>query len=551
MIEPRNQMSRSAGLQVALAVGMTALASAQEPTVRVRGVIDKNERWAGLVWITDDLTIEGADVSVEPGTTIEFAQTAENEHPVLSVGRLRGKTGRLLLEGTADRPVKIRTKPGTNRGRVELHAPVGPSRTADQDAAPIIWRHVVLEDLGFIAEARRTRMRVPDPSVKFHLGGMHGALEIKDCLFRNCSRVQVQAPPGAAVRIGGNRSIAPQDRVAIEVHLRPGTGSDIPPIEVFENHLAAGLVIRGLCAIVRENVLVGPDAAIILEDDDCRQTRIVGNYVHNTTAEDDGRYCLRCGNPAAVIERNILRGGTTGLLGGSRRISGNLLIGAPKLSSKRVKTARTHALVQGLPPGAVFEDNLLLGPAHSLLVPQLSITSPTAGAAGEPIVIRHNVFDGLGETNRAVQLNAPGAATASVRLYNNLFLRVACMIQDAARGENTLLYSDFNAVAPEAGGGQGPEGPGDKPGGGARPGAHDRHFSDIGGLKLSETPAEKIESFDEDVRSGRRTVEEVRRRIFSAYLPAADSPLRGGGRSDGGDSASARAAIGIRAAAAE
>ena len=255
------------------------------------------------------------------------------------------------------------------------------------------------------------------------------------------------------------------------------------------------------------------------------QTRIVGNFIHNTTPKDDGRYCLDCENPDALIENNILRGATSCVLNGSRRMSGNVLIAAPNLDNPLSPAAKTHQLVAALPPGAVFEKNLLLGPAYTLLIPQPRLTAPRTApkaSAGSEIIIRHNLFDGFRSTGRAIHLGRPDRGVAPVRAVNNVFLRCrAIVVNDGRSGGTARHVFSGNAAAPPP-----------RAAAAGNEAAIDEGLvitaPDVRGLKLSAPPADRIEDFDGDLRTGRRTVADIRQRLFEAYRPRAGSPLVGG-----------------------
>jgi hypothetical protein len=74
-------------------VGLATPLAARE-VARVRGVIDKNTTWSGRVLLTDDVAIQGAAVSVEPGTIVEFAGEVRGRGPILSVADAQGLHGR-------------------------------------------------------------------------------------------------------------------------------------------------------------------------------------------------------------------------------------------------------------------------------------------------------------------------------------------------------------------------------------------------------------------------------------------------------------------------
>ena len=86
-------MNRAARFLCAMAVLAAAAAAAQNPgaasepdVLRVAGTIAASQEWRGTVWITDDTTIDGAVVTVMPGTTIEFCGPAQKRCCVLRFG---------------------------------------------------------------------------------------------------------------------------------------------------------------------------------------------------------------------------------------------------------------------------------------------------------------------------------------------------------------------------------------------------------------------------------------------------------------------------------
>lgn len=509
-----------------------------QPTVqRVRGVIDQDQRWSGTVLITDDLTIQDATVTVTAGTVVEFAVKTPRHFPTLTVGTAEQAGGDLRVEGTAEQPVVFRTRPDTNSGRLVVNVrsrivPRAPAAKDGQGAPPqqipndAAWQHVRFEGLGGEASRPRGSQRPPaqEPAVTFHAVGAPHALAIFGCTFAGCGRLTVRAADGASVSIVGNHFADPRDRVAVEIFGRKGD-RPVAQLSIARNTAAAAIRVQGASSRIMENVLVGRDAAIVIEDDDAERTRLAGNYVHNTTPDDDGRYCLSCGNPAALIENNILRGGTACVWNGSRRMSGNVLIGAGRLSSKFVKNARTHQLMQALPAGAVFERNLLLGPAYSMVVAQPAASAreddSTAG-----ILIRHNVFDGLGDTNRAVHLGTAGRPGLPVTVERNVFLRLPTLVYDESRGQALLVRADANAVAPPAERafeqarvhGVAPGQPGWS--------SEDVSAASLAELRLAGDPPAAAPDLDEDLLAGRVSVEQARRRLMSIYAPRPDSPLR-------------------------
>ncbi len=418
---------------------------------RIRGIIDTDETWAGRVIITGDLQVLGATVTIHPGTLVEFADAATEGGPTLTVGSPRADGGALRILATPKEHVTFRTKSGTRRGRIMIHLHnrrvVSPRGAGDIEDAPtpvasqpatLAWRHVRFEQLGGEPNA---------PAITIDLSGAGQDVTITDCAFVQSARLLVKAGDRATVTIANNRFREERSRVALEVSgdaTRPMSGA----VTLARNSLTAAILVDGPPAEIKENVLIGLNASIVVRGNTSTQTSIEGNYVHNTTTNDDGRYCLSAENPDARIENNIFRGGSVCVLHGSRRMSGNVLIAAPRLDVAGAKTTPTRELVGSLPHDSVFERNLLLGPAHAVLVPQPAGSRPDRKIADSIIRVRRNTFDGFGTTARAIHLNPPGHRAAKVSVAHNVFVRVRSLVFDESRTPATLVYADRNAYAP-------------------------------------------------------------------------------------------------------
>jgi hypothetical protein len=543
-----------AAMMILLAAGAPpALAQPDQPAdqppageiQRLHGVIDKDQTWSGSILITGDVTIQDATITISPGTTIEFAQAEPQIHPTLTVGTAASATGELKVLGTAQQPVTFRTREGTNAGRLVVNIrsklianqprSLGTKPTTQPSAVPndVTWRYVRFDNLGYSKTTRGgLKAAVVEPAASFNaIGGGH-TLQISDCTFIGCTRLEIRAADAAKVTVAGNRFSDEKEKTAIEVIANELTGQ-AESVLVTGNFAAAAISISG-SADIAENILIGLSAAIILRNDSAAGTKIQGNYVHNTTSDDDGRYCLNCENPNALIDGNILRGGTACVLNGSKRMSNNALIAAAHLDSKYVKNARTHQLVAALPAGATFERNLLLGPAYSMLAPQPAALTKDAEPAKGPTIIRHNLFDGFSDSNRAIHVNNAGRGSAPIAVLNNAFLRMQTLVYDEGNTDNTLTYEDYNALAPA------PDRPfeqvkiaGIKPGS-AGWGASDVRLADVASLQLAAVPKEPPADFDAELSAGKTGVAQLRRRLFDAYRPLPSSPLVKAGRGDGG-----------------
>lgn len=556
----RNHLADHLLLWVAALVAFASVAGAQQPDApvrRLRGIIDKDESWSGRIVITDDLAILGATVTVQPGCVIEFAYARAGRHPVLTVGSEHRERSSLQLLSTADQPITFRSRQNTNNGRIVIFvrnrivpgeaATVSSFQTPPARSEPneIAWRHVRFENLGFergIGLRSRKRSR-HEPCLTFKLIGRGHTVRIADCSFDETSRLLVVADDESKITVEGNRFVRPAERSAMEIdgqHINDTPG----PTVIAKNHAAAAIVLSDLLSVTKDNVLIGLNAAIVLRGKSFPQSRIVGNYVHNTTRENDGRYCLDTEDPNVSIEGNIFRGATTCVLNGSRYMAGNVFIGASDLAGPHARKSRTHQLVSALPIGSIFERNLLLGPAHSLLIPQpfRKPAGSTTNATG-PTQIRHNVFDGFGDTVRAIHLNPIGRSSVTVEVFNNLFLRSDCLIYDEGGTSTTVLYADHNAYAPR------PHRMFDRVQVGStkqgQPGwaAGDVQRDAIADLGLRSPPPSRLADYDEEIEAGRRSIAQVRQALFDIYKPQQGSPLIGAGRGLVGGAA-ARPSIG-------
>ncbi len=528
------------------------------PARRVRGIIDTNETWSGHILITDHLRILNAVVTVQPGTLIEFVHAVTDSYPILSVGSDGRERGELRLLSKPDNPIVIRSRKNTNSGRIiyyvrdRLVSPPSGSTPPDQPPpAPFLkpvqigWHHVRFENLGppmrnRVGKSKHVRF---EPAITFLLIGRPHKIHIADCTFDNTTRLEVRSNPNAEITFERNRFQNLRHRAALTITGSP-TGKPPAAVKVTSNKFAAAIRLDAAPATLRDNILIGPNAAIVIRDDTSKQTELIGNYIHNTTKTDDGHYCLDTHNPNASITNNIIRGGTTCVLSGSRRMSGNVFIGAEALRSEFVKHSHTHQCVAALPAGSVFERNLLIGPAHALLVPQPLQTRADREASNNVTHIRHNIFVGSGTGSRAIHLNPIDHAPTQVSVANNLFLEVSTLFFDEGGTTGSLIYADHNAYAPppphlfdraqvadiESG----------------QPGwaALDIQRKTIADLGLSGRPPTHLPDFDDEILSGKLTITQLRHRLFSPYRPRANSPLVAAGQPSNQDKAAPQPAIG-------
>ncbi|MCG8405107.1 MAG: hypothetical protein MI923_07930 [Phycisphaerales bacterium] len=509
------------------------------PVRRLRGVVDRDDTWSGHVMITDDLQILGATITVLPGTLIEFALARRDEHPTLTVGSENKDWGELVFQATQDDPIVIRTRPGTNTGRLVVFLrnrsvsafPLRPTNERGNKAAVVKWRHVRIENLGGKPPRRPATSGThnqEEPAVTFSLVGASHSLDISDCGFIDATRMKISVSERSKIRVENNRFLNSKDRVSIEID-----GSRIDDaadsIVVDRNHAESAIVVANARAEVTSNFLAGLNASIVVRASGARRTRVFGNYIRNTTPDNDGRYCFNTDISDVIVENNIFRGGTTCVLNGSRWMTGNVMIGEPDLSQKGVKQSQTHRLVAGLPVDAHFERNLLLGPAHSLLVPQPTRRRSGPAVSGARTKIVNNVFDGFGRSNRAIHVNPVGRLPTKIMVASNLFVRVPSLIYDEAGSQTTFVFADCNASAPLParafenftvdGVKRGDEGWSSR----------DVFRRSISALGLNESLPTRISDYDQGIRSGRLSIEAFRQDLFGIYRPRPDSPLVGSG----------------------
>ena len=538
---------------LAVLVTFAPAADAQQmdgPVRRLRGIIDKDESWSGRIVITDDLKILGATVTVQPGCVIEFAYAVAGRHPVLTVGSEHEDRGALRLRSSAAQPITFRSRPDTNNGRIVVFvrnrivpgeaATVSSFQTPPARSEPemIVWRHIRFENLGHShsVELRSRKRSRHQPCLTFKLIGRGHSVHLADCSFDETNRLLIMADDESKIALEANHFARSRERSAIQIdgqHIKDCPGQTV----VAKNHAAAAIVLNDLPSVTRDNVLIGGNAAIVLRGKSFPQSRIVGNYVHNTTREDDGRYCLDTEDPNVRIEGNIFRGATTCVLNGSRHMIGNVFIGASDLTSPYARKSRTHQLVAALPIASTFEHNLLLGPAYSLLIPQPFRKPSGRESATGPTHIRHNVFDSFGDSSRAIHLNPIGRSSVTVAIFNNLFLRGDCLVYDEGGTSTTVIYADHNAYAPR------PHRAFDQVQIGStkqvQPGwaASDVQRDAVSELGLRSPPPLRLADYDAELEAGRRSIAQVRQALFDIYEPQRGSPLIEAGRRIDGEAA--------------
>lgn len=484
--------------------------------MRVGGVIDKDVTWHGHVLITERTQIRGATVTVDPSTTIEFAAGPRDPAPALLVGT-DGDGGRLLLPGTSTEPITIRTRANSRAGHVVV-------RVAGEK--PLEWTHVRFDGLGHRVTDEAAAVPMPEPRGAARPGGTPlfapsvylladragDHVRLDRCEFRGCARL--------AIRLGGQAVAVVrygQFRDGIERHDVQVSSLTGGRCEIVANRMQQLVEVTGTSVDVRDNLMIGPNTALSIESESQPPSRIVGNYIHNTTEQDDGRYCLKCRDADAEIRDNVMRGATYVVLEGSRTMTGNVFVANPNLRSQVVRNARTHYLVAALPGRARFEENVLLGPAYALMATQSARRPGTPGTMTDPIrdlYIARNVFDGFGGTGQAIRLNVLAKEPVEARITENLFLRVDAVVLDESRQPGVVREAGSNVIAPRparvydgvltaAGQPLTDEG--------------DRVFNAVADADLPALPSSPPGDWDSEVLAGRLTVEAIRQQISSAY----------------------------------
>lgn len=550
------------GLVLSLALIGSAVAAPPDEVRRLRGIIDKDETWSGTVLITDNLSIVGATVRVSPGTVIEFAGGNPSRRPVLTVGaepnpiRREGNgnleslvaTGRLEMQGTADRPIIVRTAEKSGAGRIavtvrnvtmpaKLEAgKIAQSAPATQEADRLQWRHVRFERLGHMERRREMSRDVEfwQPCVQILIRKGRQEASLENCAFRECAHLLVVSDEECDVSIRGCRFENPTDPSSVKL-LSLDENTTAKSIRFVDNFVAGMLTLSaGPCEAIN-NRFIGHTAGIAVRPESTGAITLDSNYVHCTDEGDKDRYVLTVERPDAVVQNNVLIGGAYVVYQGSRRMSGNVLVAAQRLSNDKGGKARTRRLVRSLPAGSIFEDNVLIGPALALIGPQRPLR-PERGApneANKATVVRHNVLDGFDGQTRALQLGLPRADGGAVEFYDNLVYRCGPMVADSTIKSDGIAFADYNAIVagPEklfqgavvAGLRAGEEGWS----------KHDQRFDAADGAGLVPVPESPIE-IDQAIISSSLTVADARRRITESYRVRRDSPLVGAGRPVGG-----------------
>lgn len=511
---------------IGLCVALVATALAQPPgtpadgspalrgPTRLQGIIKQDARWSGTLMVVGRTQIHTATVTVDPGTQIEFVLGAGEPEPRLDVGT-EGDGGRLILKGTAENPIVFRSR---NPGRCgSIVAQVAPGNELD-------WQHVRFEGLGRPRRANaldelpatvRDRLAAPpamfDASVSILADRSKALVTLDSCTWLKSARLSMRLGDRGMLR--KCRFDEGLERTDAEI-----SGTSTAEYRVVANQFAGVVECAGPKLEIADNLLIGPRTALHIDDAD--DAKITGNYIHNTATNDDGSYCLKCRDADAEVRDNVFRGGTYVVLEGSRKMSGNVLVSAPRLASPINKAARTHYLVAELPGRSVFENNVLIGPAYSLLVTQAARRPGRDARTAERIedvVIRRNVFDGMGNTGQALRLNVLAREPVSAQITDNVFLRVGTIVMDESRLPGVVAALERNVVAPRPT--RGLDGvilPGGDTGTTDLP-ASNQVVESVVALGMAAPPPAPPDPWDAALRTGSTTVARIREEVTGWY----------------------------------
>jgi hypothetical protein len=487
-----------------------------------RGTIGTDTVWSGQIALQADTVIAGATVRVQPGSVVQF--TANGKARGGLVLSLRAPTGtsigqrrpaRLILDGTPDQPITIETPESITPGIIDA---------APGTSAAITGRHVIFRRLGGWPTGERTCK----PAVSVQLAAADNDLWLSDCRFEQCGPVRAEfIGPDSSSEISHctfSRTVGPTALVLAG----PGTG-----IKVLQDNIAdAGFETACPQVLIRNNVLIGEAAALIVRNRLAGGITITGNYVHCTWREDTGRYALRCEPASSRIIDNVLVGGSYVLETAPQTVRGNVLIGTSHLGATfdlgdaatpapRMETT-THSLVTNTCANSVLADNLFLGPAYAAI---------NVGKGSNGLRIEHNIFDAWGLARRALDFDITARDGPRVEFKDNMVAGYRQPpIHNEARADATALhagnntfvaltgpaYQGFNQNGDAASLNQGPA---------KDLASGDRRAESLSALGLAQAAAsspatQAAADVDELLTTGRKTVADVRKAWFDIYRPA-------------------------------
>jgi len=401
-------LARAAWLLLAIAAG----AQGQTPPTQVGGRIERDTIWRGQVSVIEDLIISHATLHVEPGTVVTFAPTGVAPARIILHGT-RGKPTRLELAGTEQSPIVVTTAADHPRGSIVVPmASDRPWKESDSMAIPhggLTASYTTFERLGDRRISTGPKPQ-PRPAIHLQLVNPTNRLELSTCRFRSCGPLLVNFVSDECQATVNDCTFEDSlDDMAIELY---GSGRGAKVLR--GNRADAAFRVLLGTAQLADNLLIGPQACLLVTAPADSGVAIRGNYVHNTTDQDTGQFCLRCTDPEAVIEDNVLAGATWVVQSGSKKMTGNVLVGQAGLFSQKLGiTTTTHQLISTLPEGAEVTDNVLLGPTYAHLA--------TSRGCRNPVICR-NIFDGGGVSGRGVHLNALASEKVQAHIENNVFV---------------------------------------------------------------------------------------------------------------------------------
>ncbi len=494
--------------------------------------IETDTTWSGSIEITRDVTVSGATLTVEAGTTIRFVRGTS-----LLAPRLRLETpvdrplalpcSHLRFEGTADAPILVETPEGQPPGAI-----IAPPSACGS----IYARHVTFRRLG---DEMLPSPAKPQPALAMRFSRDADDLWLSHCTFEQCGPVWAELyGEHASAEIAHCRFENTRGPVSL---LLAGRGKGVKIV----SQCYADAALRFECPQTRvaRNVLVGPHAQIDVSSTNAHAVSIEENVVHCTEPRDLGRSTIRCKTPRARLLRNVLIGGTYVVVAAPRVVKENVLIGvddlevmAPTADSKleRLNTSSTtHYLIAELPENAEVTDNLFLGPCYAAI---------TTGPPASNMTIAHNLFDGMFQARRAIQgltplapssyrpLTATSIAEAAdpaplnATVSNNLVLRYTSagienrdIPRDAFRTITHNVFAEVNDAPLVANSGDSIPLP-----------ATNRHEPQAAALGFAQPLPSEIEIPSATwLKSQEAPAETLRRRWRAIYALQADSPLQG------------------------
>lgn len=505
--------------------------------LRARGILDRDTLWSGHVLITDDTTVLGATLTIAAGTLIEFAAAPnKTTGPTLTIGSEKGLPGWLTVASTHDRPIVMRTREGRPNGAMVIHArSVDRRRRAageEAGAAELNLSNVSFEGLG----------NADRPAVEMFLRDPSGLVVVDRCLLNRCGRLRVVQCSEASVDLSRNRITAPAGATALELvggafqHAKGAAENraaalPVAELRVRENQIAGRLRLIGAAAEVQSNLLIGEDAAVVIEGRAGGTCVVRENFVHQVSRRwSRGAACLDCEDPDARIVGNILFGGSVVVSRGSLDMSQNVLISPGEVEGEKGRATLARAVVDRLSAGARFEGNIVIGPAHTLLgVAGAASTTGMPPGRLKPseaaTLIRRNTFDGGRVGSRGIALAAEG----SCEIFDNEFRSTWPAVVDETLGAVRIGTLDYNARGEPADRAyrkvRQPEGD--------PHGRHDVVQSQTASLTRRELD-DVLQKMEVELLAGRTDVPAALRQLRALYAPAAGSPLVGAGRPDDG-----------------